>query len=404
RVEEDGTVYVTDSAGERAVGQFPDAPAQEALAFYVRRYLDLAAQVRLFESRIPMLSGRDLDTSLKSLQEQLTEPQAVGDLDGLRKRVGLAEERVAQRKGEIQAEREAARAEAMAMREEIVSAAEAVAGQDAARTQWKDSGEQLHQLLEQWKAAQRGGPRLDKAAEDELWKRFSKARTTFDRNRRQFFSERDSEHASAKAAKEALIARAEELSTSTDWGATAGAYRDLMREWKAAGRARRREDDELWARFRAAQQTFFDARDAQNQAIDEEYGANLVVKLAILEEAEALLPITDAREARAKMRQLEERWDEAGRVPRADVQKVEGRMRAVDQAIKNVEEAEWRRSNPETQARVSSATSQLEAAIASLEEDLAKATAKGDKRAITNAEDALAARRSWLEQIQKSSM
>ncbi|HZK05651.1 MAG TPA: DUF349 domain-containing protein [Actinomycetaceae bacterium] len=404
RVAEDGTVYVREAAGERVVGQFPGATETEALTFYVRRFVDLAAQVRLFEARIPLLSSRDLQNSLTSLREQVKEPQAVGDLDGLRQRIEHLEERVQQRRAEIQEEREAARAEALTLREEIVSLAEAISAQDVTRTQWRDSGENLHGLLEQWKTAQRSGPRLDKAKEDELWKRFSKARTMFDRNRRQFFAERDAEHAGARAAKEALIARAEALSSSTDWGPTSAEYRELMREWKTAGRARRKDDDQLWARFRAAQQVFFDAREAQNQAIDQEYGANLEVKLQILEEAEALLPVKDAREARSAMRLLEERWDAAGRVPRSEVQRVEGRMRAVDKAIKDVEDAEWRRSNPETTARVNSATVQLEAAIASLEDDLTKAKKKGDARGIKNAEEALAARKAWLEQIRRSSL
>lgn len=404
RVTEDGTVYVTEAAGERSVGQFPGATEEEALTFYVRRYSDLAAQVRLFESRISMLSARDLETSLKSLQEQVVEPQAVGDLDGLRQRVALAEERVADRQSEIQAEREVARAAAMVRREEIVAKAETIAAQDVTRTQWKESGEQLQALLDEWKGAQRGGPRLEKAKEDELWKRFSKARTTFDRNRRQYFADRDTEHGNAKAAKEKLIARAEALSTSTDWAATAAAYRDLMTEWKAAGRARRKDDDEMWARFRAAQQVFFDAREDQNKALDVEFGKNLELKMALLVEAEALLPITDAKEARAKLRSIDERWEAIGKVPRAEVSKVEGRMRAVEKAIKDVEDAQWRRSNPETTARVNSATAQLEAALAALEADLAKAKAAGDKKAIKTAEDAIAARQAWLEQIRSSSL
>src|SRR5699024_5012556 len=126
-------------------------------------------------------------------------------------------------------------------------------------------------LLDEWKNSQRSGARIDKPTEDALWKRFSAARSTFDRGRRQFFAELDRQHEQAKSAKEKLITRAEELQNSTDWGATSAAYRQLMDEWKAAGRASRKEDDALWARFRAAQDVFFNARQAQNEAIDAEY-------------------------------------------------------------------------------------------------------------------------------------
>ncbi len=90
-------------------------------------------------------------------------------------------------------------------------------------------------------------------------------------------------------------------------------------------------------------------------------------------------------------------------VPRAEVSRVEGRMRAVEKAIKDVEDAEWRRSNPETKARVQGATSQLENVISALEQELADAQASGDARKVKEAREALEARRSWLEQLQRSS-
>lgn len=402
RVDADGTVWVRETSGERTVGQFPDVESDEALAFYVRRYLDLVAQVKLFESRLAHISPKEIDQTLSSLREQVKEPQAVGDLDGLRQRMALAEERAVVRRAEVQAEREAAKEAAYAARGQIVEAAEAIAAQDVRRTQWKNSSEELRQLLEQWKAAQRSGPRIEKAREDELWKRFAKARTTFDRNRRQFFAELDSAQDQAKKVKEELIARAEALSGSTDWGRTAGEYRQLMEEWKAAGRARRRDDDALWDRFRAAQQVFFDARESQNRAIDEEYSKNLEVKMEILEEAEGLLPITDVKYARQALRGIQDRWDAAGRVPRSEMNRVEARMRAVEQAVREQEDAEWRRSNPETRARVAGATSQLEASIHALEDDLAAAEKAGSEKKVKEITEALAARKAWLEQIQRN--
>lgn len=402
RVDADGTVWVRETSGERQVGQFPDADVDEALAFYVRRYLDLEAQVKLFESRLGHISPKEIDQALAGLKEQLAEPAAVGDMEALRRTFALAEERAVARKAEIQAERQAAREEAFAARSAIVESAEAVAAQDTSRTQWKNSAEELRTLLEQWKNAQRSGPRIDKAKEDELWRRFAKARATFDKNRRAYFAELDSVQDQAKKAKEALIARAEVLKTSTDWGSASGEFRELMNQWKAAGRARRKDDDSLWERFRAAQQEFFDARDAQNKVIDAEYGKNLEAKLELLTEVEALLPISDVKAARSQLRVLQDRWDAIGRVPRADMARVEARMRAVEQAVRDAEDSEWRRSNPETRARVEGATSQLEAAIAALEQDLAAATAAGDAKKIKDAQEALAARRAWLEQIQRS--
>ncbi|OZB49554.1 MAG: hypothetical protein B7X40_05095 [Cellulomonas sp. 14-74-6] len=404
RVDDAGTVFVRDGETEREVGQFPGATPDEALALYVRRFLDLQAKVVLFEARLSAtdLSVKEIDQTLAKLTEELAAPAAVGDLVGLRERLDALRTVAAERRATAEAERAAAREAAAAARTTLVEQAEKIAETDPSRIQWRPAGEQLRALLDQWKEAQRSGPRLDRATEEALWKRFSHARTTFDRERRHFFAELESRNAAAKGAKEALVAEAERLSASTEWGPTAGAFRDLMTQWKAAGRASRPVDDALWARFRAAQDAFFAARDAANQATDTEYQANLVVKEALLAEAEALLPVRDLGAAKATLRSVQERWEAAGKVPRGDVQRVEGRLRAVEQVVREADDAQWRRTNPETRARAEGAAAQLEQAIAGLEADLARARAKGDARAVAEAQAALDARRVWLEQVQRA--
>ncbi|ASR56744.1 hypothetical protein CBP52_05225 [Cellulomonas sp. PSBB021] len=403
-VDAEGTVTVREASGERVVGQFPGATAQEALALYVRRFLDLQAKVALFEARLGAtdLSVKEIDQTLAKLTEETAEPAAVGDLDGLRARLDALRGVAAERRAQAEAERQAARAAAVEARTAIVEQAERIAATDPGRIQWRPAGEQLRALLDQWKDAQRSGPRLDRPTEEALWKRFSHARTTFDRERRHFFAQLEQSNAQAKAAKERLVDEAERLQSSTDWGATAGAFRDLMTQWKSAGRASRADDDALWARFRAAQDAFFAARDAQNAATDAEFRANLEVKEAILVEAEALLPVTDLGAAKAAIRGIQDRWEAAGKVPRADIQRVEGRLRAVETAIREAEQKQWTRSNPETRARAEGAAAQLEQAIAGLEADLEKAKAAKDQRRIDEAQAALDARRAWLEQVQRA--
>ena len=404
RVDDEGTVYVREAAGERAVGQFPGATADEALALYVRRFLDLQAKVALFEARLTAtdLAVKEIDQTLARLTEETAEPAAVGDLDGLRARLDALRATAAERRAAVDAERAAARQAALEARTQIVERAEKIAGTDPARMQWRPAGEQLRALLEEWKDAQRSGPRIDRTSEEALWKRFSHARTTFDRERRHYFAELESRNAGAKATKEEIVREAERLSSSTEWGPTAGAYRDLMARWKAAGRASRTDDDALWARFRAAQDAFFHARDELNAATDREYGANLEVKEALLVEAEAIDPSKGLAQAKAALRSIQDRWEAAGKVPRGDIQRVEGRLRAVEARVRDADQAEWRRTNPETRARAEGALAQLENAIAQLEADLARAQAGGDARRVAEAQAALDARRSWLEQVQRA--
>lgn len=403
-VDDEGTVSVREAAGERVVGQFPGASREEALALYVRRFLDLQAKVAVFEARLTAtdLSVKEIDQTLARLTEELAEPAAVGDLDALRVRLESLRGVAAERRAAAEAERAAAREAALVSRTAIVEQAEKIASTDPSRIQWRPAGEQLRVLLEQWKEAQRSGPRLDRPTEESLWKRFSHARTTFDRERRHFFAELESRNAGAKAAKEQLVAEAEKLQHSTEWGPTAGAFRDLMARWKAAGRASRADDDALWSRFRAAQDTFFAARDAHSAATDTEFRANLEVKEALLAEAEAILPVRDLASAKQALRSIQDRWEAAGKVPRADVQRVEGRLRAVESAVRDADQAQWRRTNPETRARAEGAAAQLEQAIAGLEADLERAKAAGDARRIADAQAALDARRAWLEQVQRA--
>jgi hypothetical protein len=402
RVDEEGTVWVREAAGERAVGQFPGGDPVEAVALYVRRYGDLRSKVLLLEQRLATDAPKDVEQAVEALVGELAEPAAVGDLDALRARLESLRAVAVERKAHADAERAAAKAAAIEARTALVDEAEKIAGVDPSRMQWRPAGEQLRILLDQWKDAQRNGPRIDRPTEDALWKRFSHARSTFDRERRRFFADLEKANSAAKDAKAAIVAQAEALATSTDWAATASAYRDLMDRWKSAGRAGRKDDDALWARFRAAQDAFFAAREAQNKATDAEFSANLEVKLGLLAKAEALLPVKDLAAAKAALRDLQDAWEKAGKVPRADVQRVEGRLRAVEQAVRDADQANWRRTNPETRARAEGAAAQLHAAIAALEADLDKATASGDAKRIADATAALAARRSWLEQVEKA--
>lgn len=398
RIGEDGTVYVKDGDEERVIGGFPEGIPASPYALYERRYADLEATIKLFEDRMAQLSPRDIDQTLATLREQVASPNVVGDIPALRARVEAAEER----KEIAREERKAAKAQALADRTAVVERAEVIVAQDPAKTHWKQSGQTLRDLLEEWKTLQRRGPRLEKAVEDELWKRFSSARTQFDRHRRQFFSQLDQAQSEAKRIKEALIAEAEALSSSVDWSRTSSAYRELMNRWKAAPRASRKEDDALWARFRAAQQVFFDARRAKDEATDAEYRENLAAKEAILVDAEAILPVKDIERAKAQLRHIQDRWEEVGRVPSSDLHRIEGRLRAVEAAVREAEEKEWRRTNPETRARAAGMVGQLEEQIAQLERSLADAEAKGDNKAASAVRETLETKRAWLAQISSS--
>ncbi|GAA4065562.1 DUF349 domain-containing protein [Nonomuraea soli] len=397
RVDEDGTVYVRTADGERAVGSWQAGEAEEALAYFHRKYDELAGQVQLLEQRVKGtdLSPAQAESSIVKLREAVAEAHAVGDLAALTGRLDALTELVGKRREEVKQAREQARTEAKAVKERIVDEAERIADET---THWKSGGERLRQLVEEWKAAERA----DRVTEAALWKRLSAARTAFAKRRKAYFAGLDQQREGVRSTKERIVAEAEELAASTDWGATASAYRELMQRWKSAGRASREVEDELWNRFKAAQDQFFQARSAVFAERDASLAANASAKEELLAEAEKIVPVSDARGSRAALRGILERWEAVGPVPREQRDRLEGGLRKIDDAVRKAEEAEWKRSNPEARARAQSTVDQLRSSIAQLETRLAKAQAAGRAKDVKEAEEAIEARRSWLEEAERT--
>jgi hypothetical protein len=397
RVDDEGNVHLRTADGERLIGQWAaGSDPAEALAFYERRFGALETEVELLEKRLESgaLSPADAVKALDKARENVTDAAALGDLASLEARLTALEPQIEKAREERKAAREAEQAEAVGRKEAIVAEAEKIAG----GTEYRKGADRLSALLDEWKAL----PRLSRSADDALWHRFSAARTAFMRKRKTFFSEQDGKRAEAKKVKEKLITEAEALSTSTEWGPTAGAYRDLMSRWKAAGSAPRNVEDKLWKRFRGAQDAFFAARDEANAALDAEFAVNAEVKEKLLVEAEALLPITDLEAARRAMNDIADRWEAAGKVPRARIGELEGRIKKVEQAIRSAGEREWKRTDPEKSARADDMIGKLERAIAEAEENLAKAEAAGDTKKAKDAAARLESHRAFLDMAQKA--
>lgn len=396
RVAEDGTVYVRTADGERSVGSFEAGTPAEALEFFTKRFEELEGKVHLLEQRVASgrLAPEEAASSAKSLREQVVDAHAVGDLVSLAARLDALAPVIAVQRAARREERAQRSAESKAEKEKIVAEAERL----AEGTDWRNGANRLRDLLATWKEL----PRLDRATDDALWRRFSTARTTYTRHRKAHFAEEHERRDAARVVKERLVKEAEALATSTEWGPTAGKYRDLMREWKAAGPAPRDVDDQLWQRFRGAQDTFFGARDAANAALDQEFAANAEVKEQILVEAEALVPVTDLESTKKTFRDLADRWDAAGKVPRDRMKELEGRMRKVEQAIRAVEDEQWSRSDPEKSARADDMIGKLEAGIAETRARLDKAAAAGDDRKVKDLEAELANKQAFLDMARKA--
>ncbi|MFE4825604.1 DUF349 domain-containing protein [Streptomyces sp. NPDC056672] len=395
RVDETGTVYVRTAEGEQVVGSWQAGSPEEALAYFERKYEGLVVEIDLLERRVKTtdLSAKDAATAIDHLRGQIDEHHAVGDLDALRKRLDGLVATVDSRREERKAQRAKQTDEARHAKEALVTEAEQLAQSD----QWRSAGERLRALVDTWK----GLPRLDRKSDDELWHRFSHARSAFSKRRKAHFAALDAQREDARKTKEKLVAEAESLSSSTDWGATTARYRELMTDWKAAGRAQRESEDDLWNRFRGAQDVFFAARGEVFAERDAEQTENLKLKEELAVEAERLLPVTDLKAARAAFRTLNERWEAIGHVPRDARPKVEGRMQTVERALQESEENEWRRTNPEARARAAGLTGQLQAAVDKLRTQIDAARATGNNAKADKLAKELEGRQALLDQALK---
>jgi hypothetical protein len=386
RIDEDGTVFVKTPDGEREIGSWHAGDAEAGLRFYTLRYQDLAAEVDLLEARLESGSGDPAATRAHALamKERLPTAAVIGDLAALDARLDAVLAAADTRAGEAQAAREQARADAIAAKEALVAEARDIAEN---ATSWKVSGDRLRAIVEEWKQIKG----VDRRTDDALWKQFAAARDAFGKRRGQHFAQLDAERGTAKAEKEKLVARAEELSGSSDWRETAAAMRELMAQWKAAPRAGRDAEDALWARFRAAQDAFFARRSETFAERDAEQVGNQRKKEAVIAKA-AALDTSDPKAAQAALRDLQAQFDEIGHVPRDAMRRLDDQMRAAEQRVRDAVDAQWRAASASSNPFIA----ELRARLVEAEQKLERARRAGDPARIARAEEEVASRRALL--------
>jgi len=390
-VDDEGNVFLNGPSGASKIGQYAAGEPNEGLAFFTKRYHDLISEIELAVARLKDGKGNaeSITALIERIDKAIESPNLLGDFDKIRAGKDSLLAGFEEHKAAASAKKAEAKAAALAKREELVALAESLANSTA----WKVSGEKYKELLDQWKQL----PNADRAKEQELWKRFSHARSAFDKARRAYFTTLDARRTEAVNLKKTLIKKADELAESTEWANTTTAYKKLMDDWKATARAAKGQEEKLWAEFKAAQDKFFANRNAANTVRDEEFSKNLDVKLELLTKAEALLPITDVETAKAVLREIQESWEKAGHVPRNDKDKVERRLKVVEEAIRKLQEEQWHRTKPEVVERANSLVTSFEASIAKLEKQKAAAQTAGKTSDVTKLDAQIVQAQALLE-------
>ncbi|MFM6977486.1 MAG: DUF349 domain-containing protein [Micrococcales bacterium] len=398
RVDSENNVYVLELGSERKVGQYPNVTPGEALAFYERKFADLDAQVRILEQRVKnKVDAANLGKQASKLADDLVSANAVGDLNNLRNRVAALAPAITELgAAKAEANKEAV-AEAIAARTALAVAAEEIANQDVAKTQWKQSGEKMAKLFEQWQEQQKTGAKVSKSVADPIWKRFSLARTRFETAKRQYFATLDSANKAVRAKKVEIVEAAEKLAAAGSDSIVE--YRKLLDAWKGSGRTPGKSDDALWARFKAAGDTIYSARQASAAIENVEHAANLEKKLELLKQYSAIDPAKGLDEAKKQLHELQKKWEKIGRVPKEKLREVEDKLRAIESRVREAEQDHWRKTDPASIDRSNSVIAQLQDSIVKLESELAAATASKNEKKIKDATAALTARKAWLDTV-----
>lgn len=389
RVDEANNLYLIDGAVERIVGQYPNVPQEDALAYFTRKFDDLAAQVRTLEQRLAagITDAKSLKATREHLKTELVEPKVVGNVQNLRDRIEAVTGLIEATAAKVNAERAVASDAAMASKEEISARAEAIVA-NLGGVNWKKSAVEMTELFERWQKLQKEGPKVPKAKTDPVWKRFSQARAKFEQGRRAFYSNLDATFKEAKAEKTRLVEDAKALiakgSAATDQ------YKKLQTQWKAAGKAGKSEEA-LWKEFRAAGDAIFAAKKSEDAEVEISQKANLELKTALNIEIESI-SFDDLAVAKKSLSNIQARWEKVGPIPRDQVRKIEEPIRKAEKKIADAQAEAWRRSDPAAKARSNSLVSQLEDAIAGLEKE--HEAAKADKK--KDIEDQITARKAWL--------
>lgn len=374
RVSEDGTVFLNAPEGEVEVGQYAAGTPHEGLTFYARKYDDLVVEIDVIHTRVTegKASADAAAQVVKKVRDTLARRSFVGDIATLEIRCGEIDALIEVKRVNERARKAAQKDSARAARLLLVEEAEKMSDSGS----WKTTTERYTAIVEEWKAL----PRVDRSAEQELWKRLSNARTSFDKRRRAHFHELDAVRKDAMNAKRDLITRAQAAVGTTDAKVGIKKFRDLMEDWKKAPRGSRADEDKLWKRFKAAQDEFYDKLKAGEAAEEEKLIPNVSLKEELAVRIESLLPvdIKNLRNQKSQLRELQVTWEKIGEVPKKDRARLDSRVKKVEDAFRIVEETKWTKSNPEALARAEDTANAFADGLSKYERQLKQARADGD--------------------------
>ena len=187
----------------------------------------------------------------------------------------------------------------------------------------------LQKLHEDWKEI---GP-VPQEKKDEIWERFKAATDKINQIRREHYSKIEEEQGANLEAKKTLCEKAEELiaedyTSVNAWQKKSTELSEIFGVWKTVGPASKKDNEEIWQRFRGAMDTFFAKKKAFFATLKDRQTENLERKTQLCIEAEALMDSTEWKNTTEQMKKLQEEWKTIGPVPKRHADKIWKRFRA----------------------------------------------------------------------------
>lgn len=177
--------------------------------------------------------------------------------------------------------------------------------------EWNKATKEINEIFEEWKQV----GMAPKGQNDLVWKRFRDARDAFYKNKKVYFAGLNEERGSNLEKKLALCVQAEGLQNSTDWSNTTKELIGLQDKWKEIGPVPEKESKAIWARFRAAFDTYFNAKEEAFKDKKAEEMDNLNNKLALIAEVNGLLETATEEGVLALLKEINSKWNSIGYVP-----------------------------------------------------------------------------------------
>ncbi|ADG97418.1 protein of unknown function DUF349 [Segniliparus rotundus DSM 44985] len=392
RIDEHGAVWLITAEGERQIGVWEAGTVEEGLAHFGRRFEDISTEVEILRTRLEKgADARKTKTAAEDLLRGLPEAAALGDFAALREQLTALVAKAEERHAGERERRAAHKQEAAAEREQLAQEAEQIA---RSSTDWKAAGQRLRDILERWKSIKG----LDRDVDEALWARYKAARDQFNDRRQAHFAELDRSRAQVKKRKEELVAKAEQIAKSSDPDSAPASFREIRAAWKKLGPASREDENQLWARLNAAQDAFAAAREQNESEHQAEYEANAAAKESLLARLERTNPQEKLAEARSVLREVRDRWEKIGQVPKDRVKELSRRLQEAAARIEDADRRSWTKSDPELKARAHQFVERAE----QFEAQAAKAKASGKAKDEQKLLEQAAQWRQWAEQAQSA--